>query len=99
MLVRCSVCLALSSALCEFLLLHDHFRCVYFYAVFVRVASGLDTAGNGNAHSLTEIFLCKLCGTSEHDTWNEIRCRLSVSLESAINGNCISCNCRRILSL
>ena len=38
----------------------DHFRCVYFHTVFVRIASGLDMARYRNAEALAEIFFGKL---------------------------------------
>ena len=76
------------SALRKLLLFHDHLCCIYSHAVFVRVASGLNTPGYGNPHSLTEILLRKLRGTSEHNTRNKICARLSVPFKSAVNSHC-----------
>ena len=38
----------------------NYLCCVYFHAVLVRVAAGLNASGNGYAHPLAEILLREL---------------------------------------
>ena len=89
---------AYSLAFSEFLFLHYHIGGVDFVAIPVGIASGLDPSCYQDLNSLTEIFLCKLCLSAKCHTTDKISRSISVSLKTTVNSQCVSCNCRCILS-
>ena len=89
----------LRSAFRKLLFLDHDLSCVNFHAVFVGVTSSLNTTGNGNTQSLTEILFRELCQFTESNTRNEIRCRFSVSGKLSVYRKRVIRYRRRFISL
>ena len=87
-MLRCGVSSVASAcifALCKLLLFHDHFCCVYFHTIFVRVASCLDTSGHNNLQSLTEILLSELSVSSKRNATDEVSSLIiTITFESSV---------------
>ena len=64
-MLRCGVSSVVSTcifALCKLLLFYNYVCRVDLLAFTVGVASGLNAAGDGDLRSLTQVFLCEICG-------------------------------------
>src|SRR5699024_3723373 len=80
-------------ALCEFLILYHNVCCINLISFPVCITSGLDTACHNNADSLTEIFFCELCLSSESHAADKISRSLSVPFKTTVNSQSISGDC------
>ena len=86
-------------ALCKFTFFYNNICCIYFLTVLVRITSCLDTSGYDNLCSFAKILLCKFAKFTECHTSDKVCGLISIMLESAINCQCISCDCCCLFTL
>ena len=93
-MLRCGISAVVSAcifAFCKLLLFYNYVCRVNLLAFTVGVASGLNTTGDGDLRSLTQVFLCKFCLTTESNASDKVcGCGIAVSAESAVNSQCIT---------
>ena len=85
-------------ALSEFYILDDDLLAINHPSVFVCIIIILDASLNHYLRPLMKVLFNELTLPPEGDARKEVCVLLAVSLESAVNRNSESCDCRRILS-